>query len=343
MAVIAVIGLIYLLKLVLLTTLGALLLAYVLEPLVSGLGRLKVPRALGALIALLLVLVLCAGMAYFSYNRAVDFSHQLPTYSAKIRETLGKTLGKIWAQTGRIEEAATPTPPGGQKPVPVKVQQGPRLTGTFSSLGGTLVDVLVALSFLPFLTYFMLTGKEHSHAATMHLFPKEHRLSAFRTIGRISAMIRTYIVANMALGFIDTGICLALFWLLHIKYFYFLAVLSGFLSLVPYLGVFLAVLPPLAAGIGTLTKTGAVIVVVAIVAMHVIVINAVYPRFVGGRLQLNPLAVSLALLFWTWIWGAAGLIFAIPILGAAKIVCDHVDPLRGLGEWLGEPQASRQP
>ncbi len=156
-------------------------------------------------------------------------------------------------------------------------------------------------------------------------------------------MIRTYIVANVVLGLIDTGACLLLFWLLHIKYFYFLAVLSGFLSLVPYLGVFLAVLPPLAAGIGTLDKTGAVIVIVAIVAMHVIVINAIYPRFVGRRLQLNPLAVSLALLFWTWIWGAAGLIFAIPILGAAKIVCDHVDSLRGLGEWLGEPQASRQP
>jgi len=46
--------------------------------------------------------------------------------------------------------------------------------------------------------------------------------------------------------------------------------------------------------------------------------------------------VGLSLLFWAWIWGAPGLILAIPILGAAKIICDHIDPLRGFGLWLGE-------
>jgi predicted PurR-regulated permease PerM len=46
--------------------------------------------------------------------------------------------------------------------------------------------------------------------------------------------------------------------------------------------------------------------------------------------------VSLSLLFWAWIWGAPGLILAIPILGAAKIICDHIDSLRGFGSWLGE-------
>lgn len=61
----------------------------------------------------------------------------------------------------------------------------------------------------------------------------------------------------------------------------------------------------------------------------------VYPKVIGERLQLNPLAVSLSLLFWAWIWGAPGVILAIPILGAGKIICDHIDTLRGLGAWLG--------
>jgi predicted PurR-regulated permease PerM len=50
---------------------------------------------------------------------------------------------------------------------------------------------------------------------------------------------------------------------------------------------------------------------------------------------LNPLAVTLSLLFWAWIWGAMGLILAVPLAGATKIVCDYVDPLRGFGAWLG--------
>ncbi len=59
------------------------------------------------------------------------------------------------------------------------------------------------------------------------------------------------------------------------------------------------------------------------------------PKIVGGRLRLNPLTVTLALLFWAWIWGAMRLILAVLIVGATKIICDYVDFQRGLGQWLG--------
>ena len=69
---------------------------------------------------------------------------------------------------------------------------------------------------------------------------------------------------------------------------------------------------------------------------HVVMINVLYPKLIGQRVRLNPLAVVLSLLFWFWIWGAMGVILAVPITGAAKIVCDHVDSLRSLGAWLGD-------
>ena len=64
--------------------------------------------------------------------------------------------------------------------------------------------------------------------------------------------------------------------------------------------------------------------------------NVLYPKILGKRLQLNPLAVTLALLFWGWLWGAMGLILAVPITGACKIICDHIEPLRPYGAWMGE-------
>jgi predicted PurR-regulated permease PerM len=63
-----------------------------------------------------------------------------------------------------------------------------------------------------------------------------------------------------------------------------------------------------------------------------------YPKIIGGRLRLNPLTVTLALLIWGWIWGAAGLILAIPITAGMKIVFDHVEPLKPFGAWLGGEQ-----
>ena len=55
-----------------------------------------------------------------------------------------------------------------------------------------------------------------------------------------------------------------------------------------------------------------------------------------SRLKLNPLAVTIALLFWGWIWGAVGLLLAIPITGAMKIIFDHVESMKSFAAWLGE-------
>src|SRR5207302_3785037 len=84
-AAIAVLGLIYLLKLVLVTTLSAMLLAFILEPLVGRLTRIGIPRAMASLAAVILMVTLAAGLTYFFYNRGVAFATQLLKYSGKIR------------------------------------------------------------------------------------------------------------------------------------------------------------------------------------------------------------------------------------------------------------------
>jgi predicted PurR-regulated permease PerM len=338
-AVIAVIGLVYLLKFVLVTTLISVLIAYVLEPVVKWLATVHIPRWLGALLVVSLMLALAGGLAYYSFNSAVQFADQIPAYSAQIRSTLGnmrERADKMIEQVHSLIES-----PRSQKPktVPVKVEQMPGVAGLISRSSESLMDFSLAAGFVPFLVYFMITQKDHSHVATVRLFPKEHRLLAHRTVGRISTMIRTYIVANALIGILNTLLCMLIFWLLGIRYFYFVGALSGFVGLVPYFGVFASMLPPLAGGIDTLDKTGIAILLGALIGIHVLTMNVLYPKFVGRRLRLNPLGVTLSLLFWSWIWGPVGLILAMPILGVTKIVCDYVEPLQSVGNWLGDSQA----
>jgi len=148
-------------------------------------------------------------------------------------------------------------------------------------------------------------------------------------------MIRSFLLANLAVGLVSGAVCAVVFWRLGIPYFYFIGAISGFVTLVPYLGMFLALIPPLAGGAATLHQGGVLTVIVTVLGIHALTVNWIYPRVIGSRLKLNALAVSLSLLFWAWIWGAPGLILAIPILGTVKIVCDHVEPLQALGGWLG--------
>ena len=334
-AVIAVIGLVYLLKLVLVTTLSSVLLAFVLEPLVSRFARIGIPRAMGALLAVALMVGLAGGLTYFFYSRAVDFATQLPKYSGKIRSR----LADLRAQTSKIEESTRSviaSPNAGKPPMAVEIRETPGLSNLISAGSGTLGEVLLAISFMPFLVYFMLTWRDHAHSSTVRLFPKEHRLVAHRTVGRISTMIRSFIAGNVLVGMLTAAVSTIVFWRLGIPYFYFLGVISGFVSLIPYLGVFLALLPPLAAGIGIVDRAGVGVILLTVIGLHLLSMNVLYPKIVGKRLRLNPLAVTLSLLFWAWIWGAMGLILAVPLVGATKIVCDYVDPLRGFGAWLGD-------
>jgi predicted PurR-regulated permease PerM len=334
-AVIAVIGLIYLLKFVLVTILIAVLLAYVMEPPVQWLGRLHIPRWAGAGIVVLLAISILGGAAYYSFNSALQFTDQLPAYSNRIRSTFANIRSHA-DQMADQARSIVDSPKSEKKVVPVKVEEMPGVAGLISRNSDVLLELSLAVGFIPFLVYFMITLKDHSHVATVRLFPKEHRLLAHRTVGTISGMVRTYIVANVLIGLLNALLCTAIFWFLGIKYPYFIGALSGFVGLIPYLGVFGSLLPPLAGGIDTLNKTGIVILIVSLLAIHVITMNVLYPMFVGKRLQLNPLGVSLSLVFWGWIWGPIGLVLAMPILGATKIVCDYVDPLRGVGQWLGE-------
>jgi len=182
----------------------------------------------------------------------------------------------------------------------------------------------------------MLTWQHHVRSATVMLFPLENRHTAYVTLGLISAMIRSFMVGNLLIGIFMGTVSTIMFGILQFPFFYFVGFISGFLSLIPYLGVLLAMALPAFVGIGHVESAAVVGALVTVAGLHLIALNVLYPKFLGNRLQLNPLTVTIALLVWGWLWGAVGLVLAIPITAAMKIVFDHVQSLKGYGAWLGE-------
>jgi len=322
-------------KLVLVTLLVSILITFMLEPIVALLERIRIPRSLGALLAVLLLMAAVYGMSYFFYSRAMSFAHELPKYSHKIQGM----LSHITKQTSELQKTTEQVLPKGeaqgQKPMPVRVENGAS-SGLITQNIGTVTETVLTLCFIPFLVYFMLSWREHARTKSVQLFRPEFRSTAYVTMGQISLMMKSFIAGNFVIGlFISIG-SVVVFGLLGLPYFYFLGFISGFLSLMPYLGVLLALIPPITAGIGTLSSTGMIIIAATVLALHIFAMNVLYPKVLGKRLQLNPMVVTISLLIWGFIWGAMGLILAVPIMGAFKIVCDHVNSLRPIGQWLGD-------
>jgi predicted PurR-regulated permease PerM len=329
----AVLTLIYLGKLILVVVLVSILLSFVLAPIVDFLVQFNIPRAVGALLAVALLVAAIGGGAYVSYSRALDFMHELPKYKAHIQE-LG---AKVREQAEQIEKTTeTVLPENPEDRTALTVRQSSSWTDMVSRNANSVSELVLTLTFIPFLVFFMLSWQDHVRSQTVMLFSMENRNSAYVMLGLIARMIRSFIVGNFIIGVFLSVCSIAVFAAIGLPYFYFLGVISGFLSLIPYLGVLLALVPPLVADLGHLTAGVAILVVAAIMGLHLVAMNVLYPKILGKRLQLNPLAVTLALLFWGWLWGAMGLILAVPITGAFKIICDHIDRLRPYGAWLGE-------
>ncbi|HEY0565776.1 MAG TPA: AI-2E family transporter, partial [Terriglobales bacterium] len=308
-----VLSIVYIAKLPLVVICVSMLLAFILEPLVKILQRIRFPRSLAAIVSILLFCVVLYGLTYFFYQRATQFAHELPRYSTRIRARIThyrKQTEELQRSTQQVIES-TEAPTSGQKPVPVAVKStNTGVTGWIQDNFGTVSEIVLTTTFIPFLTYFMLTWQDHVRRATVKLFADEHQRAAYRTLGKMSDMMRGFVLGNFYIGLFISGCSILVFGLLGLPYFYFTGLLSGFLSVVPYLGVLLAIVPPVATGLGHLTATKVVIVVLTVLGLHLFALNVLYPKVLGKRLQLNPLVVTLALLIWGWIWGAMGLILA---------------------------------
>ncbi len=324
----------YLAKLPLVVLLVSILLAFILAPLVELLQRARLPRGVGAAIAVALMLGVLVGITLVSYNRAQAFMLEWPRYRGEIRGIITHIERKAESIQRVAGEVMPEAPPN--SPSTVRVQQTESWTEWLSRTVAPITELIFAASFIPFLAYFMLTWQEHVRANSVMLFRMENRNTAYVTLGLISSMIRSFIIGNVLVGLFISGISTAVFGLLGLPYFYFLGVISGFLSLIPYLGVLLAIIPPVIVALGRTSSGGYVAIVATVIFLHLFALNVLYPKFLGSRLQLNPLAVTLALLFWGWLWGAMGLILAIPITAALKIILDHVESLRPYGRWLGD-------
>jgi predicted PurR-regulated permease PerM len=314
-------------ELVLVVLLISILAAFILAPVVDFLVDF-LPRSLASLIAVTLLLLVGYGVTYASYNQVVNFLHLLPKYSSRIRQEV--------MSFRKQAESLNPLTESEDEKNAVTLRSPSPVNDLLSRGFGSVTHALISFSFAPFLVYFMLSWQQHVRSATVMLFRMEHRHTAYRTLGAISRMIRSFVVANLLVGLFMVVVSIALFGLYGLPFFVVIGALSGLLSLVPYMGLFLALLPLTTVALGQIPASDFAFLAVAVSLLHVFALNVLYPKLIGKSLRLNPLSVTIGLLFWGWFWGGMGLVLAIPILGATKIIFDNIEALQPWGAWLGE-------
>jgi predicted PurR-regulated permease PerM len=318
---------------IVITLLLAVLLAYFLDPVVGVLERIYVPRALGALLVLLAVSAIVGGLGYLVIDRADQFAEDWPRYSALLRHVTTAFDKQISTVEKQVEDIA-PAPDKGR--APVRAADPPPVRDWLFRGVGSLYSFLLVATFVPFLVFFMLAAKRRIWKATMELFPDGHQAHVQEALDQVSSMLRSFVAGNALVALILMLCSWAFFLVIHLDYPFLAGSVSGVLNLVPYLGAVLAWIPPFLIGMAQWSRIGPYIGIAATLTLfHFIGLNVLMPALVGRRVHLNALSVTIALLFWGWLWGAIGLIVAIPITATIKVVCDHVEGWEPVGHWMG--------
>lgn len=316
---------------VVITLLLSVLLAYFLDPAVELLERLRVPRTIGSLIMVLLLIAVIGAVGYGLWVRASDFAANWPTYRDILRQATGEVQGKISGIEGGVSDLTTPT---GAKPAAPAPDTG--IVHNLLLRGiGSLYALVLEGTFVPFLVFFMLAGKREAWHSTLQLFPISRRTQVKETLDDLRNVLRDYLIGMSVVTLVVIA-CSSIFFLsLGFDYPVLAGVASGLFNMVPYIGAVLAWIPGFFLAI---LKWKAVshfgIIALVLTGIHVLAQNLIAPQLVGRQVQLNAVAITISLLFWGWVWGGMGLILGIPITAAMRVICDHIESLKPVARWL---------
>ena len=327
----------------------SVLFSYAFSPLINWLEIKRVPRWLSSAVLLLGLLGAMLLGAYSLRVEAGQLVEALPAAAQKLGQALKSSPGKtdsaletVQKAAAQIEQAtrdsaATTGPNRGATRVVIEAARFNIKNYLWTGTVG-LMTLIGQVTVVVFLTYFlMLSGdtfrRKLIKLAGPSLSRKKVTLQALHEIsGQIQRYLQVQLLTSLLVGIL-TGLALLALGLDNAAVW---GVVAGVLNMVPYVG---SLITAAASALVAFLQFGSINMALAVgsasVVIHTLVGNLLTPWLTSRASRLSPVAVFMGLLVWGWLWGVWGLLLGIPILMIVKSVCDRVEDLKPIGEFLG--------
>jgi len=343
----------------------AMLFTALLRPLVRRFERAGLSAAVGSTVVMIVLLgVLGIGVSSLA-GPVRDWIAQAPATFAKAQErlqTLRRPLQAITSAAERLERGVTgekarpdsQVPPGASpaagasqgsdNAAPSASQAaGPAAGGSgvatvAARVFGTTTAVLAGIVEVVLLTFLLLASGDAFLSKLLHVLPlRRDKREAVEIAHETEEAVSRYLIATAFIN-IGQGVLVgAAMALLHMPNPVLWGLLTFFLEFVPYLGGASMIILLALVGLATYDSVGRAVLPPAVYLMiTTLQNNLVSPVAYGRRLQLNPVAVFVGVLFWYYLWGVPGAFISVPVIAGLKIVGDHVERLSPLAEFLGD-------
>ena len=329
--ILAVFYTIYFMRSVLLPLVLALLLSYLLRPIVRGLAKLKIPLPVGAAFILVGLLALVGYGISALATPTVEWLHKAPAGLMELQRKLlpvKRSVAQVTQATSEIEKLASTN----AEAKTVEVKRHP-ITEMFFMRTPEFIASAVLSSIL---LYFLLVYDQVFIAKLVKLLPtlsdKKTAVAIAQDIeSQVSRYLFTITAINSCLG-LAVGTAVGLLGLRNPVMW---GVMVALLNFVPYLGALTGIICMTVGATLSFDSLGYALIFPAVyLAFGALEGSFITPWVMGRSLTLNPVIILLSLTFWGWMWGIVGIILAVPILAAFKIFCAHIKPMEPLAEFL---------
>jgi predicted PurR-regulated permease PerM len=310
----------------------ALIIAILLNPLVSKLQKKKMPSVLAISISLLLGIIFFAGIIYFLSSQIAQFGETLPVLQQKFGMLLKELQGWLESSWG----------------LSIKKQiqlVNDALNGSKALIGstvGTALGTLAILFLLPVYVFLLLFYKSLIVNFLYEVFAEENSKNVAQILSETKTAIQSYMVGILLEATVVAVLNSTALLILDVKYAVLIGVIGALLNMLPYIGGIVAIALPVL--MATVTKDGystQLGIVIAYGIIQFIDNNILVPRIVSSKVKINALVSILVVLLGGALWGIPGMFLSIPFVAVLKIIFDRVEGLRPWGKLLGDEVPTR--
>ncbi len=302
----------------------ATFISFVFAPMRSWLAKRKVPLWLNISLMMLVIILVFALVGGLVYAAVVGFIQQMPKYQAKMVESfnsLEASLSQISTQLD-IALARIPNFDSSKLFSSTDLSVTKLLTGTmgsFMSIGSTLFLTVIIL-------LFMVAGAGKMKKRVEKVMNEEENRQTLDTILRIEAQIQRYFANKSLISLMTASVGMIVLWIFGVDFVIVAGLLIFTMNFIPNIGSIIATAFPL---LVCLLQYGFDFRVVAVAALlmgsEMFFSNYLEPKYMGQKLNLNPIVILVSLVFWGYVWGIVGMIFAVPIMSSLNIILKQMD------------------
>lgn len=326
-------GIMYLGKSLLVPLVFGSMLAMLLAPLTARLEKWRIPRVPAALISVLLIVGIIISVFSVLINQLISLGNDL----SKLESNLPKILENVYTL---ISDTFELTKEQQEEYIRSQLRLATgRITNiatmTLRSLGVYLFNFVIVITYTILMLIYRFRFKDFV-AQLVGMRRKEKVVKAIQIVEKATTVASSYIAGVFIVIIILTVANIVALSLIGMEHALFFGLVAGILNLIPYVGMVSgSAIPVIYLLLTQDTLTAPIVTTLYFIAIQNVEAYILTPNITGAKVDLSPLATIFALLLGGFIWGMAGMVVFVPILGIAKVVFDNVEELRPYGYLIG--------